>query len=174
MMKALVTNRTQSRLWTIPYPAQFQPRTRILCVSTEEEIEYYFDELIEDPEPKPTCVYLMQDDRTHLFKIGSSKKPEYRERTLQSDNPLVNLLVYWDVDEADERYLHKTYKHKRVRGEWFKLTAFDIKRIGDYFVHFAPTVCDEFYNELRERGIATEKALERPRKDHLDDAGLEF
>ena len=73
--------------------------------------------------------YLMIDKRNGLYKIGRSKNPEYREKTLQSEVPQIKLLSYcaeWIVSEKD---LHTTFSHRRVRGEWFDLTKNDISTI---------------------------------------------
>lgn len=77
----------------------------------------------------PTKIYLMRDRRTGLTKIGRSKEPKVREKTLQSEAPLVDLLVYWDGVNGHERLLHDRFADKRVRGEWFDLTADDIAEI---------------------------------------------
>ena len=36
--------------------------------------------------------YLMKDRHNGLYKIGSSKKPKFRERTLQSEKPSIKLV----------------------------------------------------------------------------------
>lgn len=79
-----------------------------------------------------TCyTYLMQDEATGYYKIGMSKNPEYRERTLQCEKPTIVLLAsrkYYSRGEArdQERYLHQKYRLARVRGEWFNLTINEV------------------------------------------------
>lgn len=65
--------------------------------------------------------YLMRDNKTGFYKIGYSKNPSYRERTLQSEKPDVTLLFYCDT--FLEKELHNKFKNNRVRGEWFDLSA---------------------------------------------------
>jgi hypothetical protein len=61
----------------------------------------------------------MKDNTTGLYKIGKSKNPEYREKTLQSEKPTIKMIKVFESDiESD---LHKEFADVRVRGEWFKL-----------------------------------------------------
>jgi hypothetical protein len=78
--------------------------------------------------------YLMIDLNSGHHKIGISQTPEYREKTLQSENPKIvtvcsrkfmNRKLALDF----ENELHKRYKHKNIRGEWFDLNPFEIEEI---------------------------------------------
>lgn len=80
-----------------------------------------------------TYVYLMKDLRNSFHKIGYSNNPTYREKTLQSEQPLIELVEAWEADKSDEKELHNQYKEVRVRGEWFNLSAEDIDSIRGYF-----------------------------------------
>lgn len=71
-------------------------------------------------------VYIMLNKDDTTFKIGQSKKPRYREATLQSKEPQIVLLKVWECDKRIEKQLHKIYSHKRHRGEWFKLDFGDL------------------------------------------------
>ena len=82
---------------------------------------------------KNTRVYLMIDNHTGLYKIGRSIKPLKREKTLQSEKPSIKLLYDWEAVNKDEHTLHKIFKRKRVRGEWFDLNDIDISSIKNYF-----------------------------------------
>lgn len=81
---------------------------------------------------KDKCyVYLMIDRTNGFHKIGISNKPQYREHTLQSEKPSIELICAKEfpsrkIAEALESALHKTYENKRVRGEWFDLSKEDI------------------------------------------------
>lgn len=79
-------------------------------------------------------VYLMKDESNGFYKIGISNKPEYRERTLQSEKPTIILLKAKEfptrtIAEAIESALHKAYGDKRLRGEWFELGPKDVDDI---------------------------------------------
>jgi hypothetical protein len=75
--------------------------------------------------------YIMKDYTTGLYKIGKSKNPEYRERTLQSEKPTIKMIKVFDSDiESD---LHKEFADVRVRGEWFKLNIVQLKRICTHY-----------------------------------------
>jgi hypothetical protein len=71
-------------------------------------------------------VYLMEDLRNGLFKIGQSQTPEKREKTLQSEVPETSLRFYMPAHDTAEAELHEMFSKKRVRGEWFELTPQDI------------------------------------------------
>lgn len=83
--------------------------------------------------PKPTFIYLMRDDHTQYIKIGRSKNPTARERTLQAESPSIALISCWASDTAEEKILHKMFAHKRKRGEWFALDDDDVSHIHVHF-----------------------------------------
>lgn len=64
-------------------------------------------------------------------KIGKTKNPDNRfgEYTMLMKEPKVLLLDYVSDYHRLELDLHKTYEHKRTRGEWFKLSEMDIENI---------------------------------------------
>lgn len=79
-------------------------------------------------------VYLMQDSSNGYYKIGISNTPEYRERTLQSEKPTIEMLACKKfptrkIAESIESALHTTYSQQRLRGEWFNLTDADVAAI---------------------------------------------
>lgn len=84
---------------------------------------------------KDSCyVYLMVDTTNNFHKIGISNNPKYREHTLQSDKPTIELLCAKKypsrtIAEAIEFALHKAYANKRIRGEWFNLDASDVEDV---------------------------------------------
>lgn len=80
----------------------------------------------------PFKTYLMKDNRTGYIKIGKSKIPKIRERTLQSEVPDCNILII--INSNVETELHELYQDKRVRGEWFRLSDMDIKYIKETYL----------------------------------------
>ncbi|MBR4468811.1 MAG: GIY-YIG nuclease family protein [Bacteroidales bacterium] len=79
-------------------------------------------------------VYLMRDNTNGYHKIGISNKPEYREKTLQSEKPSIEMLACKKfptrkIAEAIESALHTVYCQQRVRGEWFNLNDEDVAAI---------------------------------------------
>lgn len=78
-----------------------------------------------NPKAKKTQrTYIMIDKNTGYYKIGKSMNPKFREKTIQSEKPTVELLVIFENDI--EKLLHEKYKAKRVRGEWFSLAKSDL------------------------------------------------
>jgi hypothetical protein len=81
-------------------------------------------------------VYLMHDTSNGFYKIGISNKPKYREKTLQSEKPTIELITakkfpVRKIAESIEKSLHQVYSAKRLRGEWFKLNKDDIENITE-------------------------------------------
>jgi len=111
-----------------------------LNVVNESE-RVYISELISiEQENKPsklsnnfTKVYVMIDKNTGYYKIGRSKNPNQREKTLQSEKPTIEMLFNRDARVKDEKKLHDMFDKKRVRGEWFDLKGSDLGLIKEYF-----------------------------------------
>jgi hypothetical protein len=79
-------------------------------------------------------LYLMKDTSNGFYKIGISNNPEYRERTLQSEKPTIELIVSKKfpsrkITETFEKSFHSTFSEKRIRGEWFELDNDDVNTI---------------------------------------------
>lgn len=77
-------------------------------------------------ESQVNFVYIMYNRRNGYFKIGKSVDPEYREKTLQAEEPDIILIDKWEAASHIETTLHGKFKEKRKRGEWFALTDDDI------------------------------------------------
>jgi len=83
-----------------------------------------------------SSVYLMHDTSNNYYKIGISNKPEYREKTLQSEKPTIEIIIskkfpIRKIAESIEKALHVTYSDKRLRGEWFELDTKDVEHIKE-------------------------------------------
>lgn len=75
--------------------------------------------------------YILKDKANGRYKIGCSKNPLQREKTLQSEKPDYELVKVFEKNH--ERKLHKEYEEHRVRGEWFKLTPVQVKYICTHY-----------------------------------------
>jgi len=78
--------------------------------------------------------YLMIDNKTGHHKIGISSSPNYREKTLQSEQPTIEKIISRKFQNRKlardlELELHNKYDYKRTRGEWFDLNPMEIKEI---------------------------------------------
>lgn len=83
-------------------------------------------------------VYLINIERTDLYKIGTTKKPiKDRIKSLQTGNPInLVLMEYFESQQYKkiEKIIHRLLKPKKyipddfedLKGEWFKLTFQDI------------------------------------------------
>lgn len=81
-------------------------------------------------------VYLMIDHVNKYYKIGISNKPEFREKTLQSEKPTIELIgnkrfPNRKIANSFEQALHQAYSEKRIRGEWFSLDFNDVEDIKE-------------------------------------------
>lgn len=73
-------------------------------------------------------VYLMKSGR--FYKIGHSDVPGRRQYELAIQLPEKVQLIHeipTGAPEAAERYWHERFKARRKRGEWFALSAADLK-----------------------------------------------
>lgn len=72
--------------------------------------------------------FLNEDDYIYLMrhvngltKIGASRKPKAREKTLQAEDPRLEMFYVAKADRWLEGRLHRVFDELRVRGEWFRL-----------------------------------------------------
>lgn len=74
--------------------------------------------------------YIMINKRNGYYKIGISQKPSYRERTLQSQEPEIELIYVSSGNYGweEEMMVHAHFREKRMRGEWFNLTIADVEK----------------------------------------------
>lgn len=79
------------------------------------------------PKESKSKTYLMIDVANGFVKIGKSKNPKFRERTLQSEKPTIELYAVKDKDI--EKQLHSLYADRNVRGEWYNLSQKEIREI---------------------------------------------
>jgi hypothetical protein len=80
---------------------------------------------------KPSCLtslYLMKHVNG-LTKIGKSKRPRIREKTLQAEDPRLSLIFVAHGKGHLEDQVHEMFSGLRVRGEWFDLDQSDIETI---------------------------------------------
>ena len=101
--------------------------------------DYQPTEILQTKETKENSsdfcfVYLMHDTRNDYYKIGISNNPEYRESTLQSEKPTIEMIIskkypVRKIAESIEKALHETYSEKRLRGEWFELNSNDVEHL---------------------------------------------
>jgi len=108
----------------------------VIPVRIIDKTEYYkmiFDNIDLDNIDKSTKhVYLMYNERNNYIKIGQSKNPKLREKTLQGEEPKLHLLAIWQAPVKIEKELHSLYKDKSVRGEWFDLSFSDLQEIKQF------------------------------------------
>ena len=93
--------------------SKFEDKIKKLRKDNKNQIEYK--------------TYIMKDELNSLYKIGKSKNPKLRERTLQSEKPSIKIVKVFKNNI--EKELHNQYKEFRVRGEWFNLNSIQVNYI---------------------------------------------
>lgn len=116
-----------------PYPKDILDRILTFPLNTAERTK------VEAVRNQFTFIYLIRDRLTGLTKIGRSNNPENRLKQLKKQDtlmPVANdffIIDTWEDYAFTEQMLHNKYQEKRVRGEWFNLSNFDIKEIQEVF-----------------------------------------
>lgn len=99
----------------------------------EKALEKEFKKLGTERKKMPeTFIYLMKDEINGYHKIGRSKTPHKREKTLQSEKPSITLVYSCKANIDEESLLHKKYNEYRIRGEWFNLSEQQLEEIKSY------------------------------------------
>ena len=83
-------------------------------------------------------LYLMKDTSNNYYKVGISKSPIYRERTLQSEKPTIELIISKEYDyritaKTIEKAIHNTFSSNRLRGEWFNFNDEELKIVKGFY-----------------------------------------
>jgi hypothetical protein len=114
---------------------------------------------------KPGCggdVYLIKSENG-LYKIGHSENCWNRIKALRPASPVELELFTWaclkkPYDRGTvEKELHKIYKNRRVRYEWFSLTDEDLSNIIDLFVEIDHD--NEFWQYVLHLNLFLPKAI---------------
>ncbi len=100
-----------------------------LCIKEIKPSETIQEEVDSSAE-KVGYVYLIQHGSRNEYKIGMTYNPIRREGEIKLQLPeKVKPIHYIETDDAlgIENYWHKRFANKRKEGEWFSLTACDIR-----------------------------------------------
>jgi hypothetical protein len=82
-------------------------------------------------------IYIIKDNTNNTYKIGCSKKPKERIKTLQtSTSNSLSLIYAKEVEDMyiSEKVIHDLFNGKRLASEWFSLTEEDINNIKSLYV----------------------------------------
>ena len=122
--------------------------------------------------------YIMKSG--NKYKIGKSEDTSSRLKALQTGNPDIKIILCCEESKVSEKTLHNMFSHKRGEGEWFSLTASDIKicknLMGDKLPkQKAGKVSCTFHLYESTRKIIQEKSfhLNIPQNKLVEDAILE-
>lgn len=73
--------------------------------------------------------YLVFDGKK--YKIGRSRSPEERLKSLRTANP--TCVLVGQTQKIGEKDLHIIFREKRIAGEWFDLSEEDLAKITGFF-----------------------------------------
>lgn len=101
----------------------------------------------------PVYVYLIRDPVTGMYKIGQSFNPVGRIRGLAWVKRGLELVSTIATDDAGwlERYMHETFSHCRVRGEWFLMSAEEAAMFSSVTTVNSESEVPAWASSLRER-----------------------
>lgn len=106
----------------------------IRTYEVRKEVFWFMDEqeIVKDHSDLPMLlkkkfVYITLSKNTGLYKIGFSINPYKREKTLQAEDPELEMITFFEADQSVEAEIHRKLKSKRVRGEYFKLSLKELK-----------------------------------------------
>lgn len=92
--------------------------------------------------------YLAIDQLSKEIKVGKTFDIKTRENVMRTANP--RLKIFAKVDKDIESEVHENLKNKRVIGEWFKLSANDLKRVFDeYGFELLDGKCANYIKKLK-------------------------
>lgn len=95
-------------------------------------------------------IYLMFDEESGRYKIGSSINPDRRLIELKSKFPTISLLHTWGkTAQTTESELHQIFSDKKVFNEFFELTTEDIEHMIEHMcVHMKLHMDNHMVNEI--------------------------
>jgi hypothetical protein len=78
-------------------------------------------------------IYFVQGECGGPIKVGYSKDPDSRFKTLQTGYPdILKMLLIIPGSEKTESYIHKMFDEYRINGEWFKPGEFVLEKIEHF------------------------------------------
>jgi hypothetical protein len=98
-----------------------------IAIPNFEPVPFSEDELSELTPKKNDggyCYIMKNDLFPGIYKLGKSKHPSYRQKTLLHDAPSISLFKVVETENMSklEKEMHLLYENERLNGEWFKLT----------------------------------------------------
>ncbi len=75
--------------------------------------------------------YLAKHSISGLYKIGKTKQKNVEHRLSQIDCGGGRIELIHVINKNIENTLHEKFKHKRLNGEWFKLSKKEVKSIRE-------------------------------------------
>lgn len=111
---------------------------RVLIPVAKLGIKIYEESEPVDIPSSVTYLYLMMNNQNKMTKIGISKDPQCRHRTLTSYELNLHIISLFKFDNKkqamkEEQILHSYFNNKRYSGEWFNLSLKNIEYINNIY-----------------------------------------
>jgi antitoxin component HigA of HigAB toxin-antitoxin module len=105
-------------------------------------------------------VYFAHCEQAEAVKIGKARDVKSRLSMLQIGNPTSLELVEMIEDNSGklEGLLHRWFRGKRIRGEWFRITPDDVRELVAKIKEHGTAFLDVKYSKT-----STQKPVPRPR-----------
>lgn len=123
---------------------------RLLMFATncdKQGVEYFkylllYHDITVEKQKEKSYVYFIYDESNNMTKIGYSKNPEERFKTIKCTNSS-NLKLEWKIQTYNaqelEKRLHELVTNKSIKrnGEWFNINETHKKYLKDYAENFS-------------------------------------
>lgn len=94
------------------------------------------NDIFKDEETKEYKTYIVKNSNNSLYKIGRTKQ-EVKNRIKQWEFlACANIDETIIIDKDVENELHRKFKDKRIKGEWFELSINDIEYIREKYLGY--------------------------------------
>lgn len=107
---------------------------------------------------KQFFTYLIYDKGNNLYKIGRTKNPKQRLKTIHTSNPNAEYVFWFKKDY--EKELHKQYVNSKERLEWFNLEEHHLESLISLYLFLSMSLSvDEYYFDYHFKLPTTYKAV---------------
>jgi len=127
--RGLISDRAKKEDWNRKKAQERLSRLKYMPIPVAEKPNYKI------PKDAGYVYIISADEFNDIYKIGLAKNIEERIKGLQTACPYELKLVHcaWFENAAKvEAAFHILFECKNIRGEWFKLTRYDIELVRGY------------------------------------------
>lgn len=116
---------------------EFEKIRHNLPIGISTMVSFFYGNLvngtISEKEELITETYLILNTTTEFHKIGKTRQGIEKRMSQFAGMSAGNCYVIGSVNKDIENILHKKYKNKRIKGEWFNLSKKEVDEIIEIF-----------------------------------------